>query len=129
MILTLLKNVKVGVLQEDGTGKEMSIGESPYYRALAEFDRRHFDDYRCITAKVSGTPLDEMRWFTFAQMAQDIERRGFIVRNPRIRFTSELVALDGHHRLAILLYIYGPELGLQIENNELCAIWVKSNKS
>lgn len=128
MNLTIISDVKVAVLQEDGSSREMGVEDSPYYITLSTHDRRIYDNYLGILMKVSGAPMDEMRYFTFMRTCEDVRRRGFMAMRPRIRFNEGLTCLDGHHRLAMLLYCHGPNLALEIINGEVESLWVKSNK-
>lgn len=123
MNVVLISQVFVGVLQADGTGRQVPVLESPFYRTLDSGSREPFESYRSVLMKVSGTPEREMSCDEFIWLFKQIVRDGFIPMLPRIRFDDNMVCLDGHHRLAILLAKHGPHLGLQIENNEVHALW------
>lgn len=123
-----ISSVLVGVLQPDGTGRQLPVSESPYFETLKGFSRKPFDAYHEVLMKVSGTPEREMSFEQFLLLFADVTMNGFIVMLPRIRFDDNMVCLDGHHRLAVLLKCHGPELGLEIKNNEVIALWEKSSR-
>lgn len=127
MNLTLISDVKVAVLLKEGGSIHVPVELSPYFQSMAQFDRSIYDHYRKVLHEVSGTPWDEMSYFSFMQCCEDIRRGGFIPMNPKIRFVDD-ICHDGHHRLAVLRYVYGPNLGLEIVNGEVQSLWVKSSK-
>lgn len=128
MNIVPISGVLVGVLQPDGTGRQVPVCESPYFETLRGFSRKPFDAYREVLMKVSGTPEREMSFEQFLLLFANVSLHGFITVLPRIRFDDNMVCLDGHHRLAVLLKCNGPELGLEIKNNEVIALWERSSR-
>lgn len=128
MNLTPISNVRVGVLTPDGGANQVPITESPFYIAAATASREPYDAYLSVLKQVSGTPDEEMEYTDFVGLGCDIKLFGFKIRHPKIRFDEELTCLDGHHRLALLRHLHGPSIALEITNNEVQSVWVKSSK-
>ena len=113
------------VYQPDGTCPSLPLVESPYYKTLVTGERKWFDRYKqeVLAEHSPETFKQERSYARFINLGEKIIHQGFDPAPPRITFDEDgVTALDGQHRLAILLHTYGPELLLQVEDNQVMGI-------
>lgn len=125
MITLPLSEVRVMVYQRDGTCPSLPLDHSPYYQTLVDGHVKVWRYYKLnILPRWSpGSSLMERSYRQFKKLARSIRRDGFDPSPPRVTFDEDgVTALDGQHRLSILLWLYGPNLMLEIENNEVMGI-------
>jgi hypothetical protein len=88
------------------------MADSPYYLSLRLNSKSIFDDYMNIMEHLNKS-IRQISWYEFLELKSVIENNGFL--NPSKNngippiFISRLGTgqHDGHHRLAILAYVYG----------------------
>jgi FkbM family methyltransferase len=100
-----------------------SISESPFYISLEKNSEECFNSY-CLAMKESGQSLNEISWFNFIKLKNDIERDGFKSPSeangfPAIVVTDQHGQLDGHRRLAIVAHLYGLNTTVWINNGSI----------
>lgn len=88
------------------------ITQSPYYRSLNENAQEIFVAYQ-ETMRGLPTASSEISWEQFLDLKEDIAHHGLRDTGSPITVTQE-GQVDGHHRLAILCYLYGPKTELWI---------------
>jgi len=112
-----LGNVKVIVR---GVGN-VPIQASPYYISLKNHDEKVHEAY-------VGTN-HEVYWRKFKDTYKSIRDQGFqFGQQFPIRLDDHDVVLDGHHRVSILLLLYGSDLVLHVRKGQVYAITGKSHK-
>jgi hypothetical protein len=93
-------------------GRLVPLSESPYFKALATGDRSHFDTYYETLREFSPGFADELDYEGFQALALSMGTQGPRPKKMRTVRIEDGVILDGHHRLAILLALQGPEYEL-----------------
>ena len=117
-----LSDIRVLVYQRDGTCPSLPLDHSPYYQTLVDGHIKVWKHYKySILRRWSpSTVMQERSYGQFKKLAKRIREEGFDPAPPRITLDQDgVTALDGQHRLAILLWLHGPSLVLHIENNEV----------
>jgi hypothetical protein len=83
---------------------------SPYYRSYRTGCKKTFERYRRILKEYSPTFDQELDWTGFRRLARSLKQI-----DPEKMKTVRIeggVIYDGHHRLAILLALHGPNYEL-----------------
>jgi hypothetical protein len=102
-----LDELPIHVWLSDQSEKITRITESPYYVSLIDDDPAIFYAYHDA---MRGLPSvsSEISWDQFLDLRDDIASNGLRDTQTPIRF-GDRGQLDGHHRLAILCHLYGPQ--------------------
>jgi hypothetical protein len=96
------------------TLRDISILDSPYYVALEQNDPAVFLAYQEVMRGLPSAPF-EISWEQFLDLRDDIARNGLRDLGDPIRFRNN-GQVDGHHRLAILCHLYGPQSEVLVAN-------------
>lgn len=89
------------------TLKSIGIAESPYYIALETNDPGVFTAYQEVMRGLPSAP-SEISWRQFLDLRNDIAAHGLRDHADPITFWDD-GQVDGHHRLAILCNLHGPQ--------------------
>lgn len=109
-----LEDLPIHVWTSSSTAALTSITESPYYVSLNENDPAAFLAYQ---ETMRGTPKAccEITWDQFLDLRNDIADNGLRDVNAPI-VIGDRGQIDGHHRLAILCHLYGPQAEVLISS-------------
>ena len=105
-----LSDLKVIDIQQDGTVRIIPINESPNYLCLLKLGTPEFDEiYNEYEHRQLFLNKDyKMRGSTYYLELLDNLKKGFDCTKPKIKVSNNLV-WEGHHRICLLYYLYGPE--------------------
>jgi hypothetical protein len=119
------------ILQSNGDWLYLPVGNSAYYKSLETGSDIPFQEYHKLLNKylVPIRPVNEISYTEFLELFVNITRGEFCIQEPHITVNKDLTVADGQHRLAILMYYYGPDTLLQIENEKVIGIWDKISAS
>jgi hypothetical protein len=109
-----LEELPIHVYLTNNTAKIAKITESPYYLSLNENNPAIFLAYQ-ETMRGLPTARSEISWDQFLDLTSDIADNGLQNTGAPIRF-GDFGQIDGHHRLAILCDLYGPQAKVLISS-------------
>src|ERR1043166_1609540 len=112
-----LEELPIHIWMSTSTAAIIKITESPYYISLNKTDPAAFLAYQ---ATMRGTPKAqfEITWDQFLDLRNDIADNG--LRDTEAPITvGDKGQIDGHHRLAILCHLYGPQAEVLISDGEV----------
>lgn len=107
-----LGDLKALVCDPEGNWPAVPLSQSPYYKALATGDRRHFDEYYERLRQFSPAFEDELTWEGFSALAFSIVTLGARPKKMKDIRIEDGVILDGQHRLAALFAVHGADYTL-----------------
>lgn len=107
-----LGDLKALVCDPEGNWPAVPLSESPYYKALATGDRRHFDVYYERLRQFSPAFEDELTWEGFSALAFLIATQGARPKKMKDIQIEDGVILNGQHRLAALFALHGADYEL-----------------
>ena len=109
-----LEELPIHVWLSNSSAKITTITDSPYYISLNENNPAVFLAYQ---EAMRGLPMasSEISWGQFLDLRNDIADNGLRDNQPPITF-GDFGQTDGHHRLAILCHLYGPQVEVLISS-------------
>ena len=120
----LLHNTLVWVCQRDFTWLELPVECSPMYHSLIKGGRQPFRHYKYNFVRSRHCPPSARgigRYGRLRRLIRAIRHQGFDPSPPRMRLEGRTWQ-DGHTRAAILLYLFGPDLELTLNDQEVTGI-------
>jgi hypothetical protein len=109
-----LEELPIHVWTSNSTATITTITESPYYISLNENNPAAFLAYQA-TMRGSPKACFEITWDQFLDLRNDIADNGLRDTDAPIVF-GDHGQIDGHHRLAILCHLYGPQAEVLISS-------------
>lgn len=112
-----VKNITI-FLRKHGIVTEALVHDSPYYKAL------HLNDEKIVKEYVESDPLNDPKrnnWTHLRNIVRSIQS-GYTVpkasnRPIKLDFKcKQWICLDGHHRLAVLLFLHGENVMVYVDS-------------
>lgn len=119
-ITIALRDLHIGIPEagkKPGERTRKPIVDSPYYQSLKTKNSNLFQQY----ARWTSTPRTNT-WSNFISVYHSIKRNGF---NSKVGHPVVIIhdrthwqVIDGHHRVAILYHLYGPDAKVLLQDGK-----------
>lgn len=119
-----LGDLKIDRVREDGDVETLPLMASPYYRALVlggDEGKQAYEDYSARLDRLYPETGPGLDYAGFMALLSDIRTSGLRDCPDPIRVVRNLV-YDGQHRLAIMLYLYGPGQYIEVDFETLVGL-------
>jgi hypothetical protein len=119
-----LRDVKFTRIWENGEAQDLTLENSPYYVAISAggaFGHAVYDFYNTRLNRLFPEDEPGLDYSGFLHLLSDMRTNGLRQTQDPIRVVDGVV-FDGLHRLSIMLYLYGTEQEIEVEDGQVVGL-------